>query len=205
MIEKKIKCINSNTVHNFHKKQSKNNKLLGLWLYLMSDCIMFSVLFAVYVVAHSSSSFHFSYKILNLFDVFLETIVLLLSSLSCGMIVISAKQKNTIMIFVYLIITFILGICFITMEINEFYKLIVNDLGPNQNALLSSFFSLVGIHGAHVVLGLIFMLFIFFQTIISGVTNSVHTRILCLSLFWHFLDIIWICVFTFVYLNEAIL
>ncbi|QCI22301.1 cytochrome o ubiquinol oxidase subunit III [Buchnera aphidicola] len=189
----------------FEEKNIENNKLFGLWIYLMSDCIMFAVLFAVYAIISSNVSINVIHnKIFHLPYIFLETCLLLLSSLSCGFVVLSMNKKNIKMIFLYLIITFILGCCFLCMEINEFNELSKNNFGPNQHAFFSIFFTLIGIHGAHIFFGLILIISILFQIKILGLTNVICTRILCLSVFWHFLDVIWICVFTFVYLNGAI-
>ncbi|QCI21181.1 cytochrome o ubiquinol oxidase subunit III [Buchnera aphidicola (Hyperomyzus lactucae)] len=197
----------NNIILNFNTEDKKldNNKLFGLWIYLMSDCIMFAVLFAVYAIISSNLSINLiSNKIFNLSFILLETFVLLLSSLSCGLIVIAMNRKNMKMLYLSLIITFCLGFIFLSMEINEFYELIIRNLSPDKHAFFSIFFTLVGTHGVHIFFGLIFILSIFYQLKKLGLTNSIYTRILCFSIFWHFLDIIWICVFTFVYLNGAI-
>jgi cytochrome o ubiquinol oxidase subunit 3 len=190
---------------NTENKKLDNNKLFGLWIYLMSDCIMFAVLFAVYAIISSNIPINLiSNKIFNLSFILLETFVLLLSSLSCGLIVIAMNQKNIKMIYLFLTITFCLGLLFLSMEINEFYELMERHLGPDKHAFFSIFFTLVGTHGIHIFFGLIFILSIFYQIQKLGLTDSIRTRISCFSVFWHFLDIIWICVFTFVYLNGAI-
>lgn len=206
MIEDKKNSINLNSRKlNVEEKKTENNKLFGLWIYLMSDCIMFAVLFAVYAIISSNISTNLVYnKIFNLASVFLETFLLLLSSLSCGFVVLAMNKKNIKMIYSYLIITFILGLIFLLIEFNEFYDLLVNNFGPDQHAFFSIFFTLVGTHGVHIFFGLILIISIVCQIKKLGLTNSICTRILCLSIFWHFLDIIWICVFTFVYLNGAI-
>nr|WP_261979411.1 cytochrome o ubiquinol oxidase subunit III [Buchnera aphidicola] len=176
-----------------------------MWIYLMSDSIIFAVLFAMYVIIASNIPINFiSNKIFNLYFVLLETFVLLISSLSCGFIVIAMNQKNIKMIFSFLLITFCLGSVFLFMELNEFYDLILKDCSPDKHAFFSIFFTLVGTHGIHVLFGLIFILSIFYQIKKLGLTNSICTRILCFNMFWHFLDIIWICVFTFVYLSGAV-
>ncbi|CAL4326525.1 cytochrome o ubiquinol oxidase subunit III [Buchnera aphidicola] len=205
MIDQKKNNIFSKVDFDVENYKSRNNKLFGFWIYLMSDCIMFAVLFAVYAIISSSISIDLiSSKIFNLHSILLETFLLLLSSLSCGFIIISMNKKNIKMIYSCLIITFCLGFIFLFMEINEFYELIKKCFGPDQNAFFSIFFTLVGTHGIHIFFGLIFILSIIYQIKILGLTNSVCTRILCFSLFWHFLDIIWICVFTLVYLNGVL-
>lgn len=183
----------------------KNNRLFGFWIYLMSDCIMFAVLFAIYAIISSNTSMNFiDNKIFNLSYVFIETFILLLSSLSCGILTITINNKNIVKVYLYLLLTFFLGSIFLLMEISEFYHLFLKNYGPSHSAFFSIFFTLVGTHGIHVFFGLIFILSILYQLFNLGITDFIRIRILCFGLFWHFLDIIWICVFTFVYLNGAI-
>lgn len=204
MIEKKTKNIASDISSN-KNKILESNRLFGLWIYLMSDCVMFAVLFAVYAIISSNVSINLiSHQFFNLPVVLLETFVLLLSSLSCGLVVIAMNKKKIKMIYFYLILTFLLGLIFLFIEVKEFYDLIEHNLGPSQHAFFSIFFTLLGIHGIHIFFGLILILSIFYQIKKLGMTYLICTRILCFSLFWHFLDIIWICIFTFVYLNGAI-
>ncbi|MBZ2279413.1 cytochrome c oxidase subunit 3, partial [Buchnera aphidicola] len=166
---------------------------------------VFSVLFAVYAIISSGVSLSsINHDFFNLPIVFFETFLLLLSSLSCGMMIVEMHQKNINLFFIYFLITFLLGFVFISMELIEFYHLIKNNFRPSTHAFCSAFFTLVGTHGLHVFCGLIWMLSIFYQIIKLGITETIRIRILCFSLFWHFLDIIWICVFTFVYLYGAI-
>lgn len=205
MIENKINNMTLNINEKVYDTKLEDRKLFGLWIYLMSDCIMFAVFFAVYAIVSSNISISLiSKEIFNLPSILLETLLLLLSSLSCGCIIIAMNQKNIKMIYSYLIITFCLGCAFLFMEINEFHELIIKNLGPDKNAFFSIFFTLVATHGIHIFFGLILILSIIYQIKRLGLTNSICTRILCLSVFWHFLDIIWICVFTFIYLNGAI-
>ncbi|QCI21750.1 cytochrome o ubiquinol oxidase subunit III [Buchnera aphidicola (Hyadaphis tataricae)] len=188
-----------------HAKKTENNKLFGLWIYLMSDCIMFAVLFAVYTIIFTSQSNHvFIKEAFNLSSVFLETCLLLLSSFSCSLIKIAMNKKNIKMIYIFLAITFLLGFFFLFIEINEFHELILHNYGPYRNSFFSIYFALVGTHGVHIFFGLIFIISIFFQIIKLGITNFIMTRILALTIFWHFLDIIWICVVVLVYLNGAV-
>ncbi|ACL30264.1 cytochrome o ubiquinol oxidase subunit III [Buchnera aphidicola str. APS (Acyrthosiphon pisum)] len=205
MIENKFNNTILNSNSSTHDKISETKKLFGLWIYLMSDCIMFAVLFAVYAIVSSNISINLiSNKIFNLSSILLETFLLLLSSLSCGFVVIAMNQKRIKMIYSFLTITFIFGLIFLLMEVHEFYELIIENFGPDKNAFFSIFFTLVATHGVHIFFGLILILSILYQIKKLGLTNSIRTRILCFSVFWHFLDIIWICVFTFVYLNGAI-
>ncbi|QFQ32625.1 cytochrome o ubiquinol oxidase subunit III [Buchnera aphidicola (Aphis fabae)] len=203
-----IKKIKNQISYPFFKKKGHNldnNKLFGLWIYLMSDCIMFAVLFAVYAIIFNNLPMNFiNHKIFNLSSIFFETVILLFSSLTCAMITIEQNRKNIKMVFFYFIITFILGVLFLIMELNEFYYLFLENCTPNQHAFFSIFFTIIGIHGVHIIFGLILILSIIFQIFKLGLTNTIQVRILCFSLFWHFLDIIWVCIFTFVYLNGVV-
>lgn len=203
------KKINNQISHSFLQNKEednlKNNKLFGLWIYLMSDCIIFAVLFAVYAIIFNNLPINFiNHKIFNLSSVFFETFVLLLSSLTCAMLTIDQNKKNKKMIYFYFIVTFFLGVTFLIIEINEFYNLFLENHTPNQNAFFSIFFTLIGMHGVHIIFGLILILSIIYQIFKLGLTDIIKVRILCFSLFWHFLDIIWICIFTFIYLNGVL-
>ncbi|QCI18988.1 cytochrome o ubiquinol oxidase subunit III [Buchnera aphidicola] len=202
------KKINSQILYPFLKKKDehiKSNKLFGFWIYLMSDCIMFAVLFAVYAIIFNNLPLNFiSHKIFNLYYVLFETFILLLSSLTCAMLTIEQNKKNIKMIYFYFIVTFFLGMVFLVMEINEFYNLFIENYMPNKHAFFSIFFTIIGTHGIHIIFGLVFILSIIYQIFKLGLTYNVQVRILCFSLFWHFLDIIWICIFTFIYLNGVI-
>jgi len=177
------------------------NKLFGFWIYLMSDLIIFAVLFATFAVV--SGNFAGGPGPKSLFEVpylFLETMFLLVSSVTYGLAVVSmqAGKKNAVL--VRLGITFLLGLGFIVMELMEFSLLISEGFGPGRSAYLSGFFTLVGTHGFHVTCGLIWMAFMIIQVAVKGLTGGVQSRLMRLSLFWHFLDIVWVGVFTFVYL-----
>ncbi|QIE02154.1 cytochrome o ubiquinol oxidase subunit III [Buchnera aphidicola] len=205
MIKYNNKIILNTSSHNILNEKSENNKLFGLWIYLMSDCILFAVLFAIYSIISSNIEINvISNKLFNLSSVLLETCLLLISSLSSGLIVISIQQKKIKTLCLYLMITFCLGLSFLFLEIHEFYELIINNFGPNQHALFSIFFTLVGMHGIHIFFGLVLIISILYQIKKLGLTNNIYTRVLCLSIFWHFLDIIWICIFTFIYLSGCI-
>ncbi|PPI86334.1 cytochrome o ubiquinol oxidase subunit III [Candidatus Pantoea edessiphila] len=181
-------------------KGIESNKIFGFWIYLMSDCIIFATLFATYSVLVNNTADGPSGKdIFELPFVLIETCLLLLSSITCGMALISLR-KHKINIVIWLCITFLLGLGFIGMEFYEFHYLIKEGYGPNRSAFLSSFFTVVGTHGLHVISGLIWMLVLIIQLLMYDKNAKNITRIMCLSLFWHFLDVIWICVFTIVYL-----
>lgn len=191
--------------HNAHAEHGHHdagaNKIFGFWIYLMSDCIIFATLFATYAVMVNNTAGGVAGKaIFELPYVLGETALLLLSSITYGMAVINMNRHNKTAVIAWLLLTFALGLGFIGMEINEFHKLILAGHGPDRSGFLSSFFTLVGTHGLHVTCGLIWMLVLMFQIATRGLSATNRTRIMCLSLFWHFLDVVWICVFTIVYL-----
>lgn len=186
----------------FKNKNLIENKVFGFWIYLMSDCILFAILFAVYIVLVEKNPKYFVNKeIFNLSSIMLETFLLLLSSITCSAVTTSLYKSKRYTVF-WLMNTFFLGISFIYMELYEFRDLISRGYGPSHNSVLSAFFVLVGAHGLHLLSGLIWLLVLVAQlTFIKNINFSAfYTRVMCLSLFWHFLDIIWICVFSIVYL-----
>ncbi|MDU0810214.1 MAG: cytochrome o ubiquinol oxidase subunit III [Burkholderia sp.] len=195
----------SNSVSYDHKNESSHS-IFGFWLYLMTDCMIFSSLFAVFAILGNQSAGGPTAK--NLFDiprVAFETLVLLTSSVSYGFAMICAQRRRKSIMFIWLILTFILGSLFIMIELNEFLSLISNGASPSRSAFLSSFFTLVGTHGLHVAVGLLWMITLFVQAIRrTELTDRDIRRLTCLGLFWHFLDIVWICVFSFVYLASII-
>ncbi|NIF23388.1 MULTISPECIES: cytochrome o ubiquinol oxidase subunit III [Pantoea] len=177
------------------------NKVFGFWIYLMSDCIIFATLFATYaVMVNSTAGGPAGKDIFELPFVLGETALLLLSSITYGFAVINMNKENKGAVLGWLALTFLFGLGFIGMEIYEFHHLIEEGFGPNRSGFLSGFFTLVGTHGVHVTSGLIWMAVLMFQVAKRGLTPTNRTRIMCLSLFWHFLDVVWICVFTVVYL-----
>ncbi|UAJ64910.1 cytochrome o ubiquinol oxidase subunit III [Candidatus Schneideria nysicola] len=180
---------------------SSNNTILGFWIYLMSDCILFATLFSVYFVLKDKIALGPSIKdIVNLPFILLETFILLFSSLTCSQAMYSMKKDKKYQVNFWLILTLILGILFIIMEYSEFLHLYMLGFKPNCSAFLSSFFVLIATHGIHVATGTLWLLLMIVHIILNGLTTINQTRLHCLSLFWHFLDIIWIGVFTLVYL-----
>ena len=180
------------------------NKLFGFWIYLMSDCIIFATLFATYaVMVNSTAGGPAGKDIFELPFVLGETALLLFSSITYGFAVISMEKGTKSTVLGWLVLTFLLGAGFIAMEIYEFHHLITEGFGPQRSGFLSAFFTLVGTHGLHVTSGLIWMLVLMYQVATKGLTSTNHTRVMCLSMFWHFLDVVWICVFTIVYLLGA--
>ena len=179
------------------------NTVFGFWLYLMTDCILFATLFAAFAVGrHQYAGDVSGADIFSLRYVGVETALLLISSSTYGFAMINAYQFRLPGVLVWLGATFLLGAGFVGMEINEFHHLVAEGHGPDRSAFLSAFFTLVGTHGLHVTCGLIWMLTLVLQMTVGGKgLNTVYlNRLMCLSLFWHFLDIVWICVFTLVYL-----
>ncbi|MFT7724397.1 MAG: cytochrome o ubiquinol oxidase subunit III [Roseateles sp.] len=175
--------------------------MLGFWLYLMSDCLIFAVLFAVYAVLGRSYAAGPSGA--DLFDLPLvaaNTALLLFSSITYGfaMIAMQARRKGGVL--AWLAITGLLGLGFLAIELYEFQHLLHAGAGPQRSAFLSSFFTLVGTHGLHVAFGSLWLVTLMVQVHKRGLTPANRRRLMCLSMFWHFLDVVWIGVFTFVYL-----
>lgn len=193
---------NNHSVHHHdHDTEATSKVVFGFWVYIMSDCILFSCFFASYAVLHANVFGGPGPK--ELFDlnyVMIETFLLLTSSFTYGLATLAMTKENKSQVMLWLFFTFLLGLGFIGMEINEFHHLIIEGNGPSRSAFLSSFFGLVGLHGLHVTCGLIWMALLMVQVYKRGLTAIVKRKLSCLSLFWHFLDIIWIFVFTVVYL-----
>jgi cytochrome o ubiquinol oxidase subunit 3 len=186
-------------------KHSDNNVTFGFWIYLMTDLLMFAVLFATFAVLRNSTFGGITIKeIFNPPFVLTETLVLLTSSFTVGIGTLSVirKQKNNALIF--LGTTLLLGLIFLGMELSEFSKLISEGHDFTKSAFLSSFFTLVGTHGLHILIGSFWITVLLIQTIRHGLTNSNSRKIMLAGLFWHFLDIVWIFIFTFVYLIGGI-
>jgi cytochrome o ubiquinol oxidase subunit 3 len=178
-----------------------NSTMLGFWLYLMSDCLIFAVLFAVYAVLGRSYAAGPSGA--DLFDLPLvaaNTALLLFSSITYGFAMIAMQARKKSQVLTWLAITGLFGLGFLAIELYEFHHLIHAGAGPQRSAFLSSFFTLVGTHGLHVTFGCIWLLTLMFQVHKLGLTPANRRRLMCLSMFWHFLDVVWIGVFTFVYL-----
>lgn len=178
-----------------------NGTLLGFWLYLMSDCLIFAALFATYGVL--SSAYAGGPTGAELFDlplVALNTTFLLLSSITYGFAMLQMQQKKVKGTMTWLMITGFLGLCFLAVELYEFQHMIHLGAGPQRSAFLSAFFALVGTHGLHVTFGCIWLVTLLVQINKHGLNTANRRRVYCLSMFWHFLDVVWIGVFTFVYL-----
>jgi len=174
----------------------------GFWLFLLSDIIIFAALFAAYAVLSGSTAGGPSAA--ELFDkrhVFLETLCLLASSVTCGFGTLAVYRSDARALLLWMGMTFLLGVCFLTMEGREFASMVAAGAGPSHSAFLSAFFTLVGTHGLHVSLGLLWLIVMLLQVTTLGFRPMVARRFFCFGLFWHALDIVWIGVFTIVYLG----
>ncbi|MDM0104481.1 cytochrome o ubiquinol oxidase subunit III [Variovorax sp. J22R24] len=179
----------------------ENGTLLGFWLYLMSDCLVFACLFAIYGVL--GRSFAAGPSGADLFDlrlIALNTSLLLLSSITYGFAMLEMQRNKVRGTLIWLVVTGLLGAGFIGIELYEFAHLIHEGAGPQRSAFLSSFFALVATHGLHVTFGIIWLIVLMAQVMKHGFIAANRRRLMCLSMFWHFLDVVWIGVFTFVYL-----
>ncbi len=176
----------------------------GFWIFLLSDFIMFSGLFAAYaVLSDQTAGGPTGRELFNLPNVFIETVCLLFSSYTCGLGALSAERRQRDRFYVFAVFTFVLGAAFLFIEISEFAGMVSKGAGPSRSAFLSGFFTLVGTHGAHVTGGLIWLAYMVAQVVAKGLRPHVLRRLLCFSLFWHALDIIWVGVLTLVYLIGA--
>jgi len=173
----------------------------GFWVFLLSDIVMFSALFAVYaVLAHATAGGPTGVQLFDQTKVAIETACLLASSYTCGMMSLAINTRRRFSTYFFAGATFLLGAAFLTLEIREFMSMIGEDAGPQRSAFLSAFFGLVGCHGLHVSLGLIWLGVMMAQVAAKGFSAAVRRRLACFSLFWHALDIIWVGVFSVVYL-----
>jgi len=187
-----------------HGDLSSETRPFGFWIYLMSDILLFAALFATFTVLRN----HYAggpsaADIIDLRTVAVETGCLLTSSFTFGIAMLGLRAGRRNAAVLWLGATFILGAAFVGLEVREFLSLISDGNGPDRSAFLSAFFTLVGTHGLHVTAGLLWILVLMAQLGVKGVTAPVVTRMTSLSLFWHFLDIVWVCVFSFVYLLGA--
>jgi cytochrome o ubiquinol oxidase subunit 3 len=176
----------------------------GFWIFLLSDIIMFSALFATYAVLSGQTAGGPSgHDLFELRHVGIETLSLLFSSYTCGLALLAIERGQMSAFYLCAALTFVLGATFLGLELSEFAGLIARGAGPSRSAFLSAFFSLVGLHGAHVTAGLIWLTFMVAQTVYRGPRDFVRRRLLCFSLFWHALDIIWVALLSLVYLMGA--
>ena len=174
----------------------------GFWLFLLSDIVIFAALFAAYAVLSGDTAGGPSGA--DLFDhkhVFIETLCLLASSVTCGFGTLAVQRAETASVYFWMALTFLLGGTFLALELGEFRDLLVQGAGPSHSAFLSAFFTLVGTHGLHVTIGLCWLVVMLVQVATLGFRPMVARRFFCFGLFWHALDIVWVGVFTIVYLG----
>jgi len=184
-----------------HKHNPFEKILFGFWIYLMTDLLMFAALFATYAVLRNNTYGGPSgLEIFSLPFVLIETLILLTSSFTTGLGMLAAKRNDKNQTLAWFGVTFLLGASFVSMELNEFGKLLAEKHGPQTSAFLSSFFTLVGTHGLHIAVGLFWILIMLIQIFRKGLSEGNIRKLTCLSLFWHFLDVVWIFIFTIVYL-----
>lgn len=189
------------TAEQTHEVETTNKTTAGFWTYLMTDCILFASLFAAYAVLRNNTAGGVSGA--DIFDmpfVLAETLILLTSSFTCGLAMLAAYKRDRIGVFAWFGVTFVLGLSFLTMEMSEFAHLVQEGNSWRASAFLSAFFTLVGTHGLHITVGLIWMTVLLTHVWKRGFTHTNMRRLIMLSLFWHFLDIVWIFIFTIVYL-----
>src|SRR5438132_7291051 len=184
-----------------HAHAEGGSTMLGFWLYLMSDCLIFAMLFAAYGVLGGNYAAGPAPK--DLFDldlVAVNTSMLLLSSITYGFAMLTMQQNKIAQTQMWLAITGLFGVAFISIELTEFSHMIHEGATPQRSAFLSSFFTLVGTHGLHVTFGTVWLVTLMTQVARFGLNEANRRRLMCLSMFWHFLDVVCIGVFTFVYL-----
>ncbi|WP_343183952.1 cytochrome c oxidase subunit 3 [Buchnera aphidicola (Ceratovacuna keduensis)] len=193
--------------NNFKLKHISFNKILnsnvifGFLMYLMSDCILFSVFFSVYFVISYNYNFDiFKNNLINIYYVFLETSFLLFSSCTYSISMVFLKYKKIFYFYVFIMLTFLLGFAFVLIEVNELFNLSKNVFFISKNGFFSSFVSLLTLHACHILFGLLWIIFMLIKFNLSAFNYNMYIQFFCLGLFWHFLDIIWMLIFNFIYL-----
>jgi len=210
---------NSSTIHHYDTlephpdtsvpdphQDTFSKTILGFWIYLMTDCLLFATFFATYAVLKNETfGGPSSRDLFSLQTTFAETMILLFSSVACGFAMLASLKKNgSKQVLMWLGVTFLLGASFLAIELNEFSQLIHEGNSWTRSAFLTSFFSLVGTHGLHISVGLLWIIVVMAQVAYQGINVITFRRLIVFSMFWHFLDLIWIFIFTFVYLMGVI-
>jgi cytochrome o ubiquinol oxidase subunit 3 len=173
----------------------------GFWIFLLSDIVMFAALFAAYaVLVNATAGGPSGVELFSQANVAIETACLLVSSYTCGLMLLAVNSRRRGAFYLAAVVTFVFGAAFLSLEIREFADMIARGATPQASAFLSAFFALVGCHGLHVTVGLVWLVVMMAQVAVKGFRASVGRRLLCFSLFWHALDIIWVALFTVVYL-----
>jgi cytochrome o ubiquinol oxidase subunit III len=185
--------------------EDQSKLLLGFWLYIMTDCVLFACLFATFAVLRNNTFGGPSgSELFSLDFVLIETLILLTSSFTAGLGLLSVRHNLRKQTLIWFSVTFALGLAFLGLEFSEFHKLVDEGHSWQQSGFLSAFFTLVGTHGLHIMSGLLWMGVLLVNVLRNGISTVVVKRLTMLSMFWHFLDIIWIFIFTIVYLFGAI-
>lgn len=183
----------------------KHKTLFGFWVYLMTDLMLFASLFATYAVLRNNTfGGPGATTLFHLPNVLAETMLLLTSSFTCGLAVLAARNSKQRQTLLWLVLTFLLGAAFLTFELREFHALAAEGSSWRRSGFLSAFFTLVGTHGLHITVGLLWILVSMMAVAKRGLSKLNVRRLVMFSLFWHFLDLIWIFIFTFVYLFGVI-
>jgi cytochrome o ubiquinol oxidase subunit 3 len=175
-------------------------KLFGFWIYLMTDLVLFAVLFATFLVLrHNTFGGPTAFELFHMGPVFAETMVLLTSSFTCSLATLAIHRRQISWTALWFGLTFLFGIAFLILEAIEFSQLIAMNAGPKRSGFLSSFFALVGTHGFHIAIGLLWMLAALFRLWLRPLTHHAISQLMRLAYFWHFLDVVWIFIFSVVY------
>lgn len=184
-----------------HATQNTDKTVFGFWVYLMTDCVLFACLFATFAVLRNNTfGGPGGSELFSLPFVLTETLILLLSSFTCGLAILSARLHKQHLVLVLFGLTFLLGVAFLSLELTEFNHLVQEGNSWRRSGFLSSFFTLVGTHGAHIGVGLLWMVIMMIKVVKDGLVEANVRRLTMLSLFWHFLDAVWIFIFSVVYL-----
>ncbi len=189
------------TIMHMNERAGREKTLFGFWLYIMTDCVLFASLFATYAVLHKST--YGGPDAAELFSpsfVLTETLLLLTSSFICGLAMLAVHQRRKTMAMALFFVTFLLGAAFLGMEFSEFSHLVSEGNSWARSGFLSGFFTLVGTHGLHISVGLLWIAAMLVKLAKRGFTEANVRRLTMLSLFWHFLDVVWIFIFTIVYM-----
>ena len=198
--------VDANALDHHHHHQMENDSIdvFGFWIYIMTDCVLFAALFAAFVVLHHPGAYGPALKPhIELDYVLKETFFLLSSNFTFGLAILSLYRNKSAWLRVFLALTFVLGAGFVYMEVSEFLHLAAVGYTPQSSAAASAFFVLVGTHGFHVSIGLLWILIMIAQVSVYKVNSTIKKRLTYLGLFWNFLDIVWIFLFTVVYLIGA--
>lgn len=183
------------------RREAESKTIFGFWTYIMTDCVLFASLFATYAVLHNNTfAGPSAHDLFSLPYALCETLLLLTSSFTCGLAILAANRGKAKQVLAWFGVTFLLGVSFLALELTEFSHLITDGNGPDRNGFLSSYFTLVGTHGLHITIGLLWILVMLIRVYSSGLSGSAIKKLTMLSLFWHFLDVVWIFIFTIVYL-----